>query len=183
MGVTLRRLAGDRWHRPEPPARADAVRGELLARVRESRSRRSIHGRGQFRGTHRTGRQGRSRLQPDARSDRESRLRAGRSGPGRSEPVGVRDLLRRAAPVLRRRQRSADGQRQQLLLFASHRRPARRARPTQTSCNPRGRPPFLARRSSPVAWSPGCRSACSARSPTRNRRVPSTCPACSGARE
>ena len=38
LGVALRRPARHRRHRPEPPARADAVRGELVASDRRSRS-------------------------------------------------------------------------------------------------------------------------------------------------
>ena len=40
--------------------------------------------------------------QHDAGRDREPRLRPGRGGPGRREPDGVRDVLRREAPVLHR---------------------------------------------------------------------------------
>ena len=88
---------------PQPAApRGPALRHRARRVAGHGRGGRSVQRRADGRGGGRPRPEVGRHEQHDARRDGEPRLRAGRGGPGRRQPDGVRDLLRREAPVLHR---------------------------------------------------------------------------------
>ncbi len=95
-----------------------AAPGERGARGRRPVQRRGAHVSGRRRGP-----QDEPAGRPDARCDRQPRLRPGRGGSGRDQPVGLRDLFRREAALLHRRSgnlRQLRVQRREQLLRVQH---------------------------------------------------------------
>ena len=108
--VAVRRAARHRRRAADHPPRGAALRLGFVADDRQPRSRTTRSTMAwQPERTRRRRHESRHRIEPDARGDDQPRLRPDRSRPGRSEPDGVRNDLRRAAAVLHRGQQRARG--------------------------------------------------------------------------
>ena len=118
------------------------VRGGCRDAARRPRHQKPVRRRPEPFQPRRRRRQDGPRTQRDARGHHQSRLRAGRSRSGGSEPHRHRNALRRAAAVLSRRRADLHRQPPELLLLATDRRAARRARPRPISWTIRRTPRF-----------------------------------------
>ncbi|CAA9343644.1 MAG: CBM9, partial [uncultured Gemmatimonadetes bacterium] len=113
--AALRAPGGDPHRQASPRGGADAVRrGPRGVRAPHAARQPLPGGRGvrHPRGRRRADAAG---LQPHPLGHHQPRLRAGGAGPGGGEPVRVRELLRREAPLLRGRERAPFLRRAQLL--------------------------------------------------------------------
>ena len=101
----LRPPAGDRRQPPAAAGRAAAVR-RLEEPVQVRDSGRPVQRFARHEAQRRRGHQVQPHVEPHPRRDDQSRLRPGRGRSGHAQPLGVRDVLRGEAPLLRRQPRT-----------------------------------------------------------------------------